>query len=283
MFSTSLNEKTTHFPESIVDLICRLAKDENTDELNALIKSDIISIGIHEGKDNAIKRLAKDGDHRTVNYLINYFGASLEDALEGYARGNHDTKVKELLLAEVQPKFAIRGYAEAGKEDRVEELRQEALDIDRKTLDINTKAALVGFIMGGHDHKEKVIKKLISESQDENAMHEHIIKAYAIIGNIKKIEELTIEKNASNVWINNIIGSAFGGYTDHIDQLLEKVKEGFDTIQNAHRCTALGAAEGGQVKLVNSLGYCKEVVEGYISGRHVSQLGAYVSKFEYCI
>ena len=54
--------------------------------------------------------LAKEGDVKSVEFLIINFDASISDAVEGYAEGGHFKQVNKLIEEGASRHKAVRGY-----------------------------------------------------------------------------------------------------------------------------------------------------------------------------
>lgn len=192
--------------ENFFETIYRLAKKKDKAALWSLVNAGI-SIDFFFGEYNPIKLLAKEGDHDTVQFLMNEFRSSRTNALEGYAQGGYVHQVDQLLKEGEQRIYAIRGYAKSGNFEQVKKLLGENADL------VDITFAATGYARGGH---VKQVEELINAGVNRN----HIVENYALGGHIEQVNE-QIKHGAKRD--DAVFGYAWGGY---VEQVNEQIKQG---------------------------------------------------------
>ena len=126
----------------LLNAICHLAKAKNTAGLAKLLDNSGVLIDFQQGLYSPIMLLAEQGEHEAVEFLIRQFGASLDEAVFGYAAGGHETAVNALLAQGASLNEAVRGYAQGGHETAVNALLVQGAFRNQ---------AILGYAKGGHE------------------------------------------------------------------------------------------------------------------------------------
>jgi len=121
MESRMFSKKPDQFPNdpSRFTKICEFARAGKVMELKHLFKNGV-SVGQHDRGLTSVMLLASENNSQAMWLLINHFNASLNQAVQGAASGNHHELVAALLAEGASRKCAIHGYALFGNTERIE-------------------------------------------------------------------------------------------------------------------------------------------------------------------
>lgn len=97
----------------LFDEICDLAKKKDIETLKKKIREEKICVDVKKGFYTPVMFLAQQGKEEAVTFLINEFNADRDYAVMGYAIGGHTNWVNDLLAKGANPKYEVRGYAQA--------------------------------------------------------------------------------------------------------------------------------------------------------------------------
>lgn len=244
----------------IVEKIYQLAKDKNKKALTELLNEGSIAVGVQSGSDNAIIRLAREGDVDSVNFLIDEFAASLNDATLGYASGGHVLAAITLRQAGVSHYSFINGLAQAGVPDLIHLWQPTPQYMFFRQVVID------GYARGGHFETVKNLR--------ENGLNNFfVLSSYAESGFIEEVNK-AFDHNNDLYWA--IEGYARGGYVDEVNKLLATDKP--NVLGVAVRFYAIG----GHVEQVNDLlergASIDQAVMGYAEGDHIVQVNQLIAK-----
>lgn len=226
----SVAKNSAQINKKLYEQIIELAKSKDVVGLTKLINTGI-SIDFRYGLWSPVGFLASQGNIEAVDFLLEFFnasinhaawgyaqvglnkkvdeliacGASLNMALVGYAQKDDDEKVNHLISIKADPFFAVQGYAFANNIEK-------ALYFIKKTGDKGLNMAAKSFAIMG---KVQMVDNLISQGADINSA----IQGYAIAGNVAAVEDLLLRGADINdaVW-----GYATGGWVDEVEDLLTR-------------------------------------------------------------
>lgn len=187
--------------QEIFDAFCLIAKDATWLEqdkifhLTRLMDDALLTIDFRCGIYTPIMRLAEEGEHAAVEFLLAHFKASQDAAVEGYARGGEKNyfQVDALLKNGAKSGFAIRGYAAVRNEGRVAALiTSERPYMIKPFLKEGRAAALSGSNKSLVEHAVENNVELIDAQLPTHLLAhlDRIICAFATAGNIGKVNQL---------------------------------------------------------------------------------------------
>lgn len=255
--------------------ICQLAKTQDKEGLTKIIQSGVC-INIRKAEYiSPITLLAKEGDQKAVDFLIDEFKASRNQAALGYAWGGYVDEVNRQILNSASRDYAAMGFAMAGNVERVNDQIKKGAWVnaaiygyayrgDYKQVDLlivdatNRNYAVRGFARGGH-------RELVNELLAKGGSVNEAVYGYAMTGYFKQVDELI----AAGANIDSAVeGYAYGNHTAMVDLLIAK---------GASRICALeGYARGGYIDEVNK--NIKNICDrnyaawGYASNGHIDQV-----------
>lgn len=260
--------------KNLFDTIYQLAKKKDREALKNTLKSGGC-IGVYYGNYNPIILLAKEGNKQAVDFLIDEFKASLNDAVLGYALGGHVNLVNEQIAAGANPNEAACGYARNGQHEQV----NQYLAAGGNSLNVIRGYARSGYI-------EQVNQLLTRGGSKDFALW-----GYARSGYIEQANKLHAEGVHGDFAID---AYALGGYVEQVNQLLARgmnrnfAVEGYATsgaIEQVNKLIDLGASRdyaiygyafGGHVEQVNEQieagGSRNRAVFAYARGGHIDQV-----------
>lgn len=248
IYMPNQDKKESSKEETLFEKIYRFAKEKNKEALIKIVEEngciDILQRGY-----TPIMRLAKEGNVASVEFLLNTFNASRNDAALGYAWGGYIEHVNQQIKQGANRNSAVFGYAIGGDVERTNQLIKQGA---------GRNSAVLGYACGGHIEQ---VDQLIERGASCN----DAVLGYAYGGYVEQVNQL-IEQRASLDFAAS--GYAEGGYVEQVDQLIE---------QGASRNDAVyGYAMGGHVEQVNqqiALGASRDsAVNGYAISGHVEQV-----------
>ncbi|HTM63820.1 MAG TPA: hypothetical protein VL360_04905 [Gammaproteobacteria bacterium] len=264
--------------------VCRLARQGKENELRELPRH-LITVAPVVNDKTPVMLLAEEGNDEAVELLIRKLYASLNDAVEGYARKENVAKVNELLARGASKNRAIYGYASAGfteltysllgKNDKNDEtyhhaiwgfayagLKQEAANLlEARDDEVMLKYLVRGLAAVGKDQDVAIWR-------DTGVDMAHAIFEYAKRGRVDKINELLLHDGRLNqameayAFAGNVaavkdlqgrgadIGVALMGYAraGRIDNVIDLLKQGVD-----RKWAIQGFARAGLIDCVNAM------------------------------
>lgn len=231
-----LTKYTDHRPKEfdMHESIISFAKRKDEPALADLVAKGFY-LSAFKGLYNPIMQLAEQNEVDGVELLMYRFKGSYNHALEGFARGGHDSKVKELLATGANARFAIEGYAFKGDVKQVNSL----LKNNENNLSL-IYDAIYGYALGGHVELVDLLQQSIKPCEKLTKM---IVEAYARGGHISQVNKL--EKHHSSA----INGFAMGGFIDYVHTYL--AQEGLEDQES--NLAIKGYAYNGQFDLVKKL------------------------------
>lgn len=231
----AIDNTSTH----TIDLICKLAKEQNKEGLADLISSGVC-IDIHNEIETPAQRIAseKKVDVKALALLIS-MGAPLNTAVWGAARGGHLSLVGALLRRGASINSAAAGAALGGHLDLVRNCIRFGASIN---------SAVVGAALGGHI---VLVENLIRCGASLN----EAVWSAARGGHLALVEDL-ISRGAS---LNFAVGGAArGGHLTLVENLIERGAPLDDAVK--------GAAIGGYFSLVEGLIHCGASLDSAVAG-----------------
>lgn len=209
------------------------AKMLNETGLLTLI-NDGISIGIHQGSETPLSRLAKKGHHDAVFFLIDRFGANIYEAVRGYAEGGYFHIVNYLLEQfKIHPKYAMEGYASQGLEHAITQLRHHYRHAPQIIKDLE-RAELHGYVLGQYTHK---IPK---------GNNSFLVFSYALTGDVEAVTHLCAQHPFDDLLRLAVEGYAMGGHHEELIPILDHYPE-------LRPAACKGYARGGNLSAVKSI------------------------------
>lgn len=259
----------------IRSLLFEAAKKENINLVEEILSKFSVCIDIREGIFNTLIQLAYKEEHPAVEFLIKYFNANINSAVQGYAMCGDTKAVKNLLQRGAKKNAAVLGYAIGGSSKLVKDLLKEGANINwavqgfgigghfnaltdllKDGADINW--AVQGFASGGHS---KAVKNLLNDGADIN----WAVNGFAIGGYAKEVQDL-LDQGANKDWAAH--GFAIG---NHIQDTKELLNDGADI-----NWIVQGFAIGGDTNSVNQLlkngANMNLALQGYVKGGHISPI-----------
>lgn len=284
-------------PQDLYNHVLQIAGECDEAKLAELVQQGIC-LGVQWCSATPIQTLAKRGNHKAVELLIDRFAGNIAQVVMGYAQGGYIDQVNALLEPGGIIAGAIIGYAQVGNVTQVNALFQTRISKD-PYMDLpdqimastylnagvsgyaaggqveelvnfllaggaNINIAIAGYAAGGHVRQ---VNALLERGADINLA----IAGYAQNGHIEQVNAL-LERGAD---INHAIaGYATGGHVDQVNVLL---KRGADI-----NPAIVGYATGGHVRQVNALlergADINLAIGGYAVGEHVSQISALLER-----
>lgn len=168
--------------ETLFETICRLSQEKDEDALTKIMTAGNC-IGVFQGDYNPVMKLAKDGNYEAVEFLIDKFKASLNDAVHGAARGGHIDLINTLVNKGASLNYAVCGAAIEGNVALIDKLISEGAPLS---------FAVVGVADGGFI---ELMDNLLSRSAYEVNLLKQAAMAAAIKGHIDLIQKI-IERAA---------------------------------------------------------------------------------------
>lgn len=139
-----------------VDKICNLALSNDQANLDVLLQTASIHTRSRGRLYTPVMVLAKQGHANAVNLLLNRYGASLFEAISGYAEGGHDEEVEKTIKKanDIQASLdaAVWGYAKGFHMDKVNQLIERGASRD---------CALTGFVQGGSSNIQELLRNVV--------------------------------------------------------------------------------------------------------------------------
>lgn len=292
---TSTSNSISENPESTVMKVYRLAKERKKDELEQMVEEGIC-LGVFERFYNAVMLLARDGDQKSVNFLLDKFMASPHHAIQGYAWGGHHHLVDAELKRGVPHVFAIQGYANAGNTEMIatidnrykstshlykieRDLNYEILGyaqtglFDNATHPVTSrnnseKMLAQGAAMGGF-HKK--VTALITEPHGEKKLIPYAILGYAQAGNFAAAKRLVRDGDDATKVAD---GYARGGHVSEAESYQFVERRGYETNILYFTGTVLyGYAHSGHIARINQIfpgtgQHVETIFAGYRDGLH---------------
>lgn len=212
----------------------------------------LVSINVLDVKERGavIRKLAREGDRRSVEFLRKNFNACLYEMISGYAEAKDFVTVNKILSENSDIYFslllkaisgfaysgavdevnkileqlhssseefkllqkAVRGYAEGGFFDEVEKIWKLAKNFtEERRLEL-LHAIVIGFIVSGHEQEAEAYLKFNStDEQNQFLMLESKIKTYAMRGEVTKVNKILASVcNAEKKWTSLSQKAVFG-------------------------------------------------------------------------
>lgn len=239
--------------------VCKLARMEDEPALLKII-DDYGCLGFNINNYSPVEWLAEKGEVAPVNYLINYFDASEEEAICGYARGGHIKLVQAMLLATTDDtiqhfilyKSAIWGYALGGYVEEVTSILNEEKDPSR-LLELQDYA-VSGYEQKGLSHEVDLILEGEQDVSRRFFLHKSAITGAALKKNLKRVEELsTLESDDEEryqIRVAKVSGYSQNGLAYLVNDLISHERDPVRRFK-FQILAICEYARGGKIDLVN--------------------------------
>ncbi len=222
-----VEEKKLHLSETDVFwTICHLARNQNEPELVKLIEAHTC-IDVYQNDFTPCAYLAFENNGIVVNFLIDNFGANLNDAVYGAAAGGHKELVLNLIAKGAHVNDAVCGAAKGDHRELVEYL------ITQRGASLNH--AVYGAAKGGHN---EFVKNLLTRGANIN----NAVLGAGECGDIELVNELITQGASID---QAVLGAATGNHKELVYNLIDR---GASLNQ-----AVLGVALRGNVRIVNDL------------------------------
>jgi hypothetical protein len=256
-----------------LEVILRLARRCDRKALKEFF-SEGYSVGHRVNGMTAVEKLAMEGDVDAVNFLLDYFCASLNCAARGYARAGNVEQVETLLEIGVSKEFAIEGYAVAQLDDHVNDLIYRGAEI---------YYAIYGYAQVNAIEKMIKLDGLVMEKQNmtvegvtiaelryhydniEDAWHAGFAKA----GNIKLLDAL--KGREDSVDYRRILVYAEAGLVDFVYGCIANATNKHIAIRRAVEGFAMGGHQEQVEQLLLTGTDIGDAIHGYAKSGMVRQ------------
>ncbi len=191
------------------NLICKLARGGYDAALRRFLRRHA-TIALSHHLITPVMQMAIEGNDKAVWMLMNEFGASIHQAVTGYARvGRHD-QVERLLKLGADMNAAANGYAFSGQHDKAAEFLQRGAE---------AQSVARGYSFSGHYPTEEIFKLLLAVETNHADTYEKMLEGYAYAGDKKLVEKII----ADGVDIDYAVqGYAWAGRVHEVEDLLAR-------------------------------------------------------------
>lgn len=265
--------------KSIVQRICSLARLQNEEALTKLVNAGVCLDVLEKGS-NAVMLLAKEGNKKAVEFLMDTFKSNRNSVVRGYAQGGFVDLVNEQIEAGASPEYAVWGYAETGNVKQVNALIDKNArkhyavlgyasigyvdQVNQLTVGGQYEGyALKGYAYGGYEDQ---VSKIISISNKGWA-----VNGYACAGRFDQVNALLINGGPA-LLSDAVAGYAYSGYDKRVEELLSK---------GASVDAALaGYARSGRIAQADELDpsrYNRIALSEYAESCNIDQINKYVT------